>query len=142
MDVRNDPAPLTVQTQFGRAQACGSGPYVTRMSEMSHRSPAIGVAGLPPGTRSLKVEMVDLDLGGFDHGGGQVAVPAGTGPQAVIPEGALSNWMGPCPPTGSDHRYEVRVRALDAGGHALAGGTTVLTCCRQFGSGRTGQPSG
>lgn len=134
MDVSRDPSPLAVDVHLGRAQACGpaAGPYRMRLAEMSRRSPSIRLAGLPPGTAAVAVEMVDLDLAGFDHGGGRVAVPATGGGQAVIGEGALESWMGPCPPTGSDHRYEMRVRALDGAGHVLAGGAASRLCCRRF----------
>ena len=134
MDVARDPRPLAVDYGFGRDQACGpgEGPYRMRMTEMSRRSPAVRVGGVPPGTAALAVEMVDLDLAGFDHGGGRVQVAPGTRGEAVIPGGTLDSWMGPCPPTGSDHRYEMRVRALDAAGRARAGGAATRGCCRQF----------
>jgi hypothetical protein len=134
MEVARDPRPLSVDFAFGRAQACGpgEGPYRMRMTQMSRRSPAIRVGGVPAGTAALAVEMVDLDLAGFDHGGGRVPLAPGMRGEAVIPEGALDGWMGPCPPTGSDHRYEMRVRALDGAGRALAGGAATRTCCRGF----------
>ena len=134
MDVARDPRPLAVDYEFGRAQACGpgEGPYRMRLAEMSRRSPRVRVGGVPAGAAALAVEMVDLDLAGFDHGGGRVPLAPGARGEAVIPEGALGDWMGPCPPTGSDHRYELRVRALDAAGRPLAGGAATRACCRRF----------
>jgi hypothetical protein len=104
-----------------------------RIAEMSRRSPRVRVGGVPAGAAALAVEMVDLDLAGFDHGGGRVPLaPGARGGAVAIPEGALDGWTGPCPPTGSDHRYEMRVRALDAAGRALAGGAATRACCRRF----------
>lgn len=69
---------------------------------------------MPEGTRRLRVEMVDLDLSGFDHGGGEA--PAAEPGRAAVAEGALGEWIGPCPPRGPDHRCEMRVQAPDAAG--------------------------
>jgi phosphatidylethanolamine-binding protein (PEBP) family uncharacterized protein len=130
MDVADAPRPLSVDYDFGRAQACGEGPYEMSPTRLSRRSPEIRVEGVPEGTRRLRVEMVDLDLASFDHGGGEV--PAGGPGRAAAAEGALGGWIGPCPPGGSDHRYEMRVQALDAAGRPLAAGSRIRACCRRF----------
>ena len=120
---------IGVRYGFERRHACGTGPYSMKLTEMSHRSPELRLDHLPPDTRKLTVEMVDLDLLSFKHG--KDTVPA-AGPSATLPEGALASWLGPCPPTGYDHRYEMRVQALDAQDRPLAAGKEVRTCCKQF----------
>ncbi|WP_207483176.1 YbhB/YbcL family Raf kinase inhibitor-like protein [Arenibaculum pallidiluteum] len=129
MDVTDAPRTMTVDFAFARDQACGTGPYEMNPLRVSRRSPAIRVEGVPAGARLLRFEMVDLDLLDFDHDGGEVPATPGT---ATIAEGGLVHWTGPCPPGGSDHRYEMRVEALDAAGKPLATGRSVRTCCRQF----------
>jgi len=84
-------------------------------------SPAIRVSGVPDGTKSFKVRLVDLDKTSWNHGGGTVAND-GSG---VIPAGALkSGYNGPCPPSGS-HRYKFIVKALDAQGVVIGEGSNV-----------------
>ncbi len=78
----------------------------------SPTSPALKVEGIPEGTKSLTVEMVDLDFRSFDHGGGFVAHDGKAA--TTIPEGALKNYRGPCPPNFSSfgHDYEFTVKAV------------------------------
>jgi len=84
----------------------------------SGKSPEIRVAGVPEGTRLLKVTLVDLDVTFWNHGGGTVNND-GSG---VIPAGALkSGYNGPCPPSGS-HRYEFTVDAVDEQGRTIGTG--------------------
>ena len=84
----------------------------------SSKSPEIRVAGIPAGTKFLKVTLVDLDVPFWDHGGGTVNND-GSG---VIPAGSLkSGYNGPCPPGGS-HRYEFTVNALDGQGRIIGAG--------------------
>lgn len=80
-------------------------------------SPALSVGGVPEGTKSMAVTMVDLDVPGYDHGGG--SVPHAGGSDASIAAGALKDFRGPCPPnfTGFGHDYEFTVRALAADGN-------------------------
>jgi phosphatidylethanolamine-binding protein (PEBP) family uncharacterized protein len=72
--------------------------------------------------------MVDLDYRSFDHGGGGAAL---TGEASVtLPEGALKNYRGPCPPNFSSfgHDYEFTVRAIGADGQTeLARGSKTKT---------------
>lgn len=83
------------------------------VSKCSDRSPAIQLVNVPPGTATLDVQMVDLDVPGFKHGGSKVAYAGG----GEIPAGAV-RYVGPCPPTGR-HSYRLRVTALDAQGKTL-----------------------
>lgn len=85
------------------------------VSRCSDRSPAIQLVNVPAGTKSLDVQMVDLDVPNFRHGGGKVAF----GGEAEIAAGAV-RYTGPCPPSGQRHTYRFRVTALDDAGKALA----------------------
>lgn len=129
MKVPDDQATVRVGFDFARRHACGEGPYSMKLTEMSHVSPAMQLDNLPRDTREVKIEMVDLDLLTFKHGGDTVAA---SGTSTTLPEGTLKHWMGPCPPTGHDHRYEMRVEALDGQGQTLAAGKAQRSCCTQF----------
>lgn len=85
------------------------------VNRCSDRSPAIQLLHVPTGTKALDVQMVDLDVPNFKHGGGKVAF----GGEAEIPAGAV-RYVGPCPPSGQRHAYRFRVTALDESGKALA----------------------
>jgi phosphatidylethanolamine-binding protein (PEBP) family uncharacterized protein len=85
------------------------------VSRCSDRSPAIQLMNVPAGTKALDVQMIDLDVPNFKHGGGKVAF----GGEAEIAAGAV-RYTGPCPPSGQRHTYRFRVTALDDAGKALA----------------------
>lgn len=93
--------------------------------KVAHRcnntSPALTISGVPDGTKTLSVQMNDLDFQNKDHGGGSVAHAGG--PSAAIQEGELkANYLGPCPNNFSSfgHSYQIAVRALAADGAELA----------------------
>ncbi len=77
---------------------------------LSSPNPEIKLTNVPAGTAFLQVTMRDYERPNFNHGGGTVAYD-GSG---RIPEGALSRYRGPQPPAGEVHRYEIKVRALNA----------------------------
>jgi phosphatidylethanolamine-binding protein (PEBP) family uncharacterized protein len=107
---------LTVDWDWKRSHQCSS------------KSPEIRVSGIPEGAKALGVTMVDHDMRSFDHGGG--SLPVVGGPAITIPESALQNYRGPCPPNFSSfgHDYEFTVRALGADGKTeLAKGSKVKT---------------
>lgn len=100
--------------------------------------PALTWTGLPEGTASVAIEVVDPDAplpGGFTHwlawgisaGKGRAGALAGVAP--VPYEGAgttgRTGWVGPCPPTGT-HRYVFTLVALRAP-LALAAGADRAT---------------
>jgi phosphatidylethanolamine-binding protein (PEBP) family uncharacterized protein len=87
--------------------------------ECSKVSPAFLVSGLPEGTKTIEIDMVDLDAPNYDHGGG--SVPHAGGPTATIADGALKNYRGPCPPNFASfgHDYQFTVRALAADGKTV-----------------------
>jgi phosphatidylethanolamine-binding protein (PEBP) family uncharacterized protein len=99
--------------------------------KLSHKcstiSPALKANGIPEGTKSLSVEMVDLDYTAFDHGGGIVSHD-GKG-SATIPEGALKNYRGPCPPNffSFGHDYKFTVKAMSGDNNSLATGSMTKT---------------
>jgi phosphatidylethanolamine-binding protein (PEBP) family uncharacterized protein len=78
------------------------------------QSPPFMLSHVPPGTKTLRFTMVDLDFNAFHHGGGEAPY---TGNDR-IPRGAVNgDYRGPCPP--SEHHYEWTVLAFDAGGNIL-----------------------
>ena len=70
-------------------------------------SPAMTLSNIPKNTAYLKFEMRDLNAP-FRHGGGTLSY---TGDN-IIPQGALKDYQGPCPPMGQVHTYEISVNAL------------------------------
>ncbi|SCM78142.1 conserved exported hypothetical protein [uncultured Pleomorphomonas sp.] len=88
---------------WGATPACGSGrPAVVA-------SPEFRLANVPPGTRVVVFQMIDLNAPNFRHGGGTVPY-AGNG---LIAAGAF-RYLGPCPPAGP-HRYMWTATARDRG---------------------------
>lgn len=73
-------------------------------------NPAFVVKGVPPGTQVIDFRMKDLDVPGFNHGGGSVAIST----DGTIPPGAFK-YQSPCPP-GGKHRYEWTATARDKKG--------------------------
>ena len=59
--------------------------------------------------------MNDKDAPNFRHGGGTVPYN-GSG---RVPEGAI-DYIGPCPPAGTSHRYVWTIEALDKSGKNVA----------------------
>ena len=76
-------------------------------------SPAFVLKGLPEGTTQVQFKLKDLDVPGYNHGGGKVKVSA----DGKLPFGAFK-YKSPCPPNGS-HTYEWTATAK-AGGKKLA----------------------
>jgi hypothetical protein len=80
-------------------------------------SPAFTLNAVPKGTVKIELEMTDLNVPNFRHGGGSI-VYAG---QKSIPCGAFSaGFVGPSPPPPQVHTYEFDIRALGADGGTLA----------------------
>ena len=90
------------------------------------KRPALAWNGLPAGTRSLAIEVVDPDApvpGGFTHwlawniapgqgGAGSLAGSAKV-PREGLPGFGAPGWVGPCPPSGV-YRYVFTLYALKA----------------------------
>ncbi len=68
-------------------------------------SPAFTLKDVPEGTKFIEFRLKDLDVPGYNHGGGKVAYTGGT----EIPAGAFK-YKSPCPPNGV-HEYEWRATA-------------------------------
>ena len=96
-------AALDVDFSWAGTKACSSQP------------PEITVSGIPAGTKTLHVKLKDLNVPGYNHGGGTVDYNGGH----VIPAGAFV-YKGPCPPSGS-HDYRFTVEAISADGQMILG---------------------
>lgn len=73
-------------------------------------NPAFVVKGVPAGTQFIEFRLKDLDVPGFNHGGGSVAVSS----DGTVSPGAFK-YQSPCPP-GGQHRYEWTATAKDKKG--------------------------
>ena len=71
-------------------------------------NPAFKVTGVPEGTRIIRFKLTDLDVPGYNHGGGWVRIKA----DGVVPRGAFK-YKSPCPPSGA-HTYEWSAEARTA----------------------------
>ena len=78
-------------------------------------SPAFTIQDAPEGTERLRFMMNDKDAPNFRHGGSTVPYN-GSG---RVPEGAI-DYIGPCPPAGTSHRYVWTIEALDKSGKNVA----------------------
>lgn len=83
----------------------------------SERSPRIVLRDVPPGTRRLRVELVDVDSVMAGRSASEIDPPA----DGVIRPGALANYRGPCGQQQSV-TYELRVTALDGAGKTVGFG--------------------
>lgn len=83
------------------------------------KSPEIHLTGVPETTHRFLVELVDLDLKPYNHGGGYYSYNG----SLVIPVGELDGYyQGPSPPPGVVHKYQFTVKALDAAGVVIGEG--------------------
>ena len=109
--------------------ACGSGNSKQNIAELNidfkwnapctslRDNPEITLAKVPKNTARFYVGLTDLDLPGFDHGGGYVEYRN----SPIIKSGTIDGtYGGPSPPTGVIHDYEITVKALDKDGNVLA----------------------
>ena len=92
-------------------------------------SPPLSWSNVPEGTRSFALILEDPDapIGTYTHWvlynipGEMRELPAGIPPGRELPDGELqgvnsareAEYAGPCPPSGSTHRYVLSVWALD-----------------------------
>lgn len=92
---------MTIDFTFMRSHKCSS------------TSPALKIQNVPPGTTEISIKMTDLDLRSYDHGGGYIENKGGIAEVVDLPEGALQNYRGPCPPNFSSfgHDYEFSAKA-------------------------------
>jgi phosphatidylethanolamine-binding protein (PEBP) family uncharacterized protein len=81
-------------------------------------SPAFTIHDAPKGTERLRFVMSDKDAPNFQHGGNTITYN-GSG---RVPEGAI-DYIGPCPPAGTIHRYVWTIEALDKSGKIVGRAT-------------------
>ncbi len=81
-------------------------------------SPAFTIQDAPEGTERLRFVMIDKDAPNFRHGGSTIPYN-GSG---RVPEGAI-DYIGPCPPAGTTHRYVWTIEVLDRSGKTIARAT-------------------
>ncbi len=92
-------ADFTISFTWGNIPLCTSG-HPNQVG-----SPKFVLSGVPDGTDVVEFRLKDLDVPGYNHGGGKVGV-SGDG---VVPKGAFT-YKSPCPPDGV-HTYEWRATA-------------------------------
>jgi Phosphatidylethanolamine-binding protein len=85
------------------------------VARCSSSPPAFTLSDVPPSTRRLSFNMVDLNMPSYPHGGGTISYQGGN----QIAAGSFS-YKGPCPREHQRHNYRWTVRALNAGGKTLA----------------------
>ena len=98
---------------WGDIPLCTSG-YPNRVT-----NPGFTPTAVPAGTARIDFRLTDLDVPGYNHGGGRVAYVG----QSVIEPGAFK-YSSPCPPSGR-HSYRWTARARDADGDTLAKATAT-----------------
>lgn len=79
-------------------------------------SPDFVLSGVPEGTERVEFRLTDLDVPGYNHGGGTVELTT----SGTVPSGAFT-YKSPCPP-GGVHTYEWKATA-QGGGRVLAEAT-------------------
>ena len=83
------------------------------------KNPEIHLTNVPEASHRFLVELVDLDLKQYNHGGGYYPYNG----SLVIPAGGLDGYyQGPSPPPGVVHQYQFTVKALDADGAVIGEG--------------------
>ena len=101
-----DDAQLQIDFSWAQTERC------------TRKSPEIHVSNVPSGTVRFEVVLQDLDVPTYHHGGGTVSA----NPDGDIPVGALTDYTGPCPPSGS-HTYRFTVHAIDGSGNEIGTGS-------------------
>lgn len=70
------------------------------------KNPSFALSDVPQGTAFIRFKLVDLNVPGYNHGGGRVPYSG----QPVIKPGGFT-YKSPCPPNGT-HTYEWTATAL------------------------------
>ena len=100
----------------------------------NNNSPALKLQNIPPGTTSLKIQMIDLDNHKHDHGGGVLVRAEGFPSDLQVEAGALDKYTGPCPEnfTTLGHEYQFNVTALSNENKTLASGSAKAPFSAKF----------
>ena len=92
----------TAAAEMSLAFSWGDIPRCTTGRPNTVPNPAFALKGVPKGTNRIVFKLKDLDVPGYNHGGGTVKVQmSGSG---TIPSGVFK-YKSPCPPSGR-HTYE------------------------------------
>lgn len=94
--------------QWGKLKLCNTG----RPNRV--KNPTFTLRSVPKGTATIQFKMKDLNVPGYNHGGGKVKYSGGS----TIKPGAFK-YKSPCPP-GGKHTYEWTAIAKDKKGKKLA----------------------
>jgi phosphatidylethanolamine-binding protein (PEBP) family uncharacterized protein len=111
-------AALLVLTSMHEASAFSASFSWSGIRACGRTSPAFTIHDAPKGTESLRFMMNDKDAPNFHHGGSTIPY----NDNGRVPEGAI-NYVGPCPPPGTTHRYVWAIEALDKSGKIVARAT-------------------
>ncbi len=103
----------TAAAEFSMSFSWGNIPRCTTGKPNRVGSPKFVLKGVPAGTTSVDFRLKDLNVPGYNHGGGKVKV-SGNG---TVPAGSF-RYKSPCPPNGR-HTYEWTATAR-GGGKVLA----------------------
>lgn len=95
---------FTISFEWGDIPLCTTG------SPNTVANPRFVLSDVPGGTKYIQFKLTDLDVPGYDHGGGTVAYAGDN----VIEPGAFK-YKSPCPPGGS-HRYRWTATAKEKTG--------------------------
>ena len=108
-------AAVLLLTSMHAASAFSASFSWSGISACGRTSPAFTIQDAPEGTERLRFVMIDKNAPNFRHGGSTIPYN-GSG---RVPEGAI-DYIGPCPPAGTTHRYVWTIEALDKSGKNVA----------------------
>jgi hypothetical protein len=94
----------------------------------NQKNPEIRLTRVPPNTKFLKVQLIDLDQPYYNHGEVEKITYVKDG---FIPYGSLKNYIGPSPPP-QGHLYEYTIKALDENGVVVGIGKKAKKCCKKI----------
>lgn len=100
---------LPAAAEFSLSFGWGDIPLCTTGKPNRVGNPAFVLKDVPAGTTSIEFRLKDLDVPGYDHGGGKVKI----GSSGTVPQGAFK-YKSPCPPNGV-HTYEWTATARKGG---------------------------
>lgn len=98
---------------FSLSFTWGDIPLCTSGNPNTVPNPRFVIQGLPPGTETVRLKLVDLDAPRYNHGGATLRLSS----DAVIPPG-LFTYKSPCPP-GGIHTYEWQATAYSGSKQVL-----------------------
>jgi phosphatidylethanolamine-binding protein (PEBP) family uncharacterized protein len=112
-------AAVLVLASMHEASAFGASFSWSGIEACGRTSPAFTIHDAPKETESLRFVMNDKDAPGFKHGGSTIPYNS----SGRVPEGAI-DYIGPCPPAGTVHRYVWTIEAIDKSGKVIGRAAT------------------